>query len=90
MGPSKDRWKLRSNQTEGENVIIPNKWIFKLLLWSGTRLYPFVNVWSPNPDGLARVIHFACSERDFNIACRQRVDYLDSPGVVNGGPTDVS
>lgn len=56
---------------------IPNKWIYKLLLWCGTRLFTFVQIWSPTEGGTARVVHFALSERDFNTAVRQRVETLD-------------
>jgi hypothetical protein len=49
-----------------------------LLVWLGNRLFTFVKTWAPQENQAPKVVHFAHSERDFNIACRQHVEELDN------------
>jgi hypothetical protein len=47
------------------------------LLWLGKRLFSFVKTWAPQENQAPTVVHFAHSERDFNIAARQHIEELD-------------
>lgn len=53
----------------------------RLMLWLGRRLFSFVKTWAPKENEPATVMHFAHSERDFNIAVRQQVEELDDPAL---------
>lgn len=53
------------------------KLLNRVMIWCATGRFRFIQEWSQPPDARVRVMHFAESERDFNTACRQRVEWLD-------------
>jgi hypothetical protein len=52
--------------------------LLKLFLTLGTRMFGYVATSTPDGKQL-KAIHFAVSEREFNISVRTFVDLLDSP-----------
>lgn len=47
------------------------------MVWCATGRFRFIQEWAEEPGGEVRVMHFAKTEREFNTACRQRVEWLD-------------
>lgn len=56
------------------------KWVqqatIKLFLLLGTRMFNFIQTYC-DEQGRTRAIHFAMSQRDFNISVRTQVELLD-------------
>lgn len=50
------------------------KLYFRLFLWSGAKLFPYVSIYAPDGDnGPVQVIHFALDEATLEKSCRELV-----------------
>jgi hypothetical protein len=73
-------------EAEGNQIEKLRAWKRRVVVWlllqCGKNTFDFIQTWAPGENEPARVVHFARTERDFNIAVRQRVDALDE-GTAN-------
>jgi hypothetical protein len=52
--------------------------LLKMFVMIGAQLFGYARIWAPEHRNNVKAVHFAVSERDFDISVRTYVDWLDS------------